>query len=63
MGDCTKELLEEIENTKEKIKNFSVRVEGLTDDLLLYEAESLVESIKNMIEQKEIVKENLKWRN
>ena len=59
IGDCTRELLNEIEETKERIKNFSKRVDGLSDDLILYEAEQLVESIKNMIEQKQIVKDNL----
>ena len=57
-GDCTRELLEEIRSTQERIKNFSVRVEGLSDDLVLSEAESLVEAIKNMIEQKKIAKSN-----
>lgn len=59
MGDCTKSLIEEIKNTEEMIEKFSSRVDGLTDELILFEAESLVESIKNMIEQKKIVKENL----
>ena len=59
IGDCARELLEEIRSTQERIKNFSVRVDGLSDDLILSEAESLVEAIKNMIEQKEIVKGNL----
>lgn len=59
IGDCTRELLKEIEDTKERIKNFSKRVDGLSDDLILHEAEELVEDIKNMIEQKQIVKDNL----
>lgn len=60
IGDCTKKLLEEIATTKQEIENFSVRVAGLSDDLVLFEAESLVESIKDMIEKKQIVKENLR---
>lgn len=59
MGDCTKELLEEIASTKQKIENFSISVQGLPDDLILFKAEDLVESIKNMIEQKQIIKENM----
>lgn len=61
MGDCTRELIEEIENTKDFIKNFSQRVEGLPDELILHEAEQLVESIKNMIEQKRVVAGNLEF--
>lgn len=60
IGDCTKKLLEEIAITKQKIENFSVRVADLPDDLVLFEAESLVKDIKDMIEKKDIVKENLR---
>lgn len=59
IGDCTRSLLDDIAATEEAIKNFSKRVEGLPDDLILFNAEQLVESIKNMIEQKQIVKDNL----
>jgi hypothetical protein len=60
MGDCTRELLQEIARTQEDIKGFSRRVDGLSDDLILWNAEQLVEDIKNMIEQKKIVEENIK---
>ena len=56
IGDCTKSLLDDIALTEDMIKNFSKRVEGLPDDLVLYNAERLVEAIKDMIEQKQIVK-------
>ena len=59
IGDCTRSLLEDIAATEDMIKNFSKRVEGLPDDLILHNAEQLVEAIKDMIEQKQIVKDNL----
>ena len=59
IGDCTKSLLEDIKRTEEMIKNFSKRAEGLPDDLILHNAEQLVIAIKDMIEQKQIVKDNL----
>jgi hypothetical protein len=60
-SDCTRDLLIEIENTEEAIKNFSQRVDGLPDELILFEAQKLVEDIKNMIEQKRTASSNLKF--
>lgn len=60
-GDCTKLLINDIKNTEAHIRLFSTRCEGLSDECVLYEAESLVESIKEMIEQKKIVKENMRY--
>lgn len=60
IGDCTKSLLQDIERTENDIKNFSKRAEGQTDDMVLWLAESLVDQIKDMIEQKKIIKENLR---
>ena len=58
-GNCTESLLKEIADTQEMIKNFSTRAEGLSDDMVLWMAQNLVESIQNMIEQKQIVKDNM----
>ena len=58
-GNCTQSLLKEIADTQEMIKNFSARAEGLSDDMVLWMAQNLVESIQNMIEQKQIVKDNM----
>lgn len=63
MGDCIRSLLREISDTEELIKTFSARAEGVTDDMVLWMAQELVDSIQNMIEQKKIVKENLASRN
>ena len=60
IGDCTRSLLRDIETTQNNIKNFSKRAEGISDDLVLFMAETLVEQIKDMIEQKQIVKDNIK---
>lgn len=58
-GNCTQSLLQEIASTQEMIKNFSARAEGQSDDMVLWMAQNLVESIQNMIEQKQIVKDNM----
>lgn len=57
---CNEEMLLEIENIKEDIKNFSKRAEGMTDEMVLWMAESLVESVKDMIEKKKIIADNQK---
>ena len=46
MGDCNRKLTMEIDSTMESIRLFSKRVEGLSDDMILYQAESLVEDIR-----------------
>lgn len=52
MGDCIREMIEEVEEVKHSIKIFSARVDGLSDDLILWHAEQLVEDIKRMMETK-----------
>ena len=61
MGDCNRSLQKDIDSTMDDIKNFSVRMEGLPDEQILRFAEYLVEDIKNMIEAKKIIKENLEY--
>ena len=63
MGDCNRELTMEIDSTMESIRLFSKRVEGLSDDMILYQAESLVEDIRHMIDAKKTIKENLEHKN
>ena len=63
MGDCNRELTMEIDSTMESIRLFSKRVEGLSDDMILYQAESLVEDIRYMIDAKKTIKENLEYKN
>lgn len=52
MGDCVREMIEEVEEVQHSIKNFSARVDGLSDDWILWHAEQLVEDIKRMMETK-----------
>ena len=59
MGDCVKEMIGEIEEVQHSIKNFSVRVDGLSDDLVLWAAEELVRDIRRMIDTKKCVNEEL----
>lgn len=61
MGDCNRSLQKDIDSTMDDIKNFSARMEGLPDEQILRFAEYLVEDIKNMIEAKKIIKENLEY--
>ena len=63
MGDCNRELTIEIDSTMESIRLFSKRVDGLSDDMILYQAESLVEDIRHMVDAKKTIKENLEYEN
>ena len=63
MGDCNRELTIEIDSTMESIRLFSKRVDGLSDDMILYQAELLVEDIRHMIDAKKTIKENLEYEN
>lgn len=59
MGDCVREMIGEVEEVQHSIKNFSVRVDGLSDDLVLWAAEELVRDIRRMIDTKKCVNEEL----
>jgi len=59
IGDCTRSLLEDIERTENDIKNFSKRADGMNDETVLWMVMTLADQIKDMIEQKKIVKDNL----
>ena len=63
MGDCNRELTMEIDSTMEFIRLFSKRVDGLSDDMILYQAELLVEDIRHMVDAKKTIKENLEYEN
>ena len=63
MGYCNRELTIEIDSTMESIRLFSKRVDGLSDDMILYQAELLVEDIRHMIDAKKTIKENLEYKN
>ncbi len=59
MGDCVREMIGEVEEVQHSIKNFSVRVDGLSDDLVLWAAEELIRDIRRMIDTKKCVNEEL----
>lgn len=61
MGDCARELMEEVKEIQKSIKTFSQRAEGLSDKEILALAKDLVYDIKDMIEKKTIIKENLEY--
>ena len=59
---CVQEMIDEIEYTRESIELFSVRAQGLSDDMVLWMAEDLVREIKIMIDTKQTVNEELGYR-
>ena len=61
MGNCNMEMQREIDSTMEEIRLFSQRMEGQSDDMMLYFAEQLVEDIKHMIDAKKTIEENLRY--
>ena len=62
MGYCVNEMIEEVKDVQDSIRIFSARCDGMRDDLVLYEAERLVEDIRRMIDTKKDVNEELGFK-